>query len=246
MRSRVADMNAIKAVLPGVVAVAGTRSMQTTVVAEGQEHSVALVGATEGFQAIRNLLILQGRFLDADDLQSRSKICLITDELATLAFPNQNPMGARLRVGELSFTVIGVFRERVGTFGLSEIQRYTVLVPFPLMQYYTGDTSIDTLYAQADAPEHVSTLTRAGRSAVAQPASRRDLRGAEPERHPGRSAQYRHGVDHRAAGDRIHRAHGERHRHHEHHAGHGDRDGRGKSASARPSARGIARSCISF
>ena len=53
------DMNAIKAVLPGVVAAAGTRSMQTTVVAEGQEHSVALVGATEGFQAIRNLRILQ-------------------------------------------------------------------------------------------------------------------------------------------------------------------------------------------
>jgi putative ABC transport system permease protein len=154
-----ADMNAIKAAVPGVVAAAGTRSMQTTVVTEGQEHSVALVGATEGFQVIRNLRILQGRFIDSDDLQSRDKVCLITDELAALAFPNQNPMGARLRVGDLSFTVIGVFRERIGTFGLSEIQRYTVLVPFPLMQYYTGDNSIDALYAQGDAPEHVSALT---------------------------------------------------------------------------------------
>jgi len=94
-----ADMNAIKTVLPGVIAVAGTRSMQTTVVTEGVERSVALVGATEGFQVIRNLRILQGRFIDSDDLQSRNKVCLITDELAALAFPNQNPMGARLRVG---------------------------------------------------------------------------------------------------------------------------------------------------
>ena len=155
-----ADMNAIKAVLPGVAAAAGTRSMQTTVVAEGQERSVALVGATEGFQVIRNLRILQGRFIDSDDLQSRNKVCLITDELAALAFPNQNPMGAKLRAGDLSFTVIGVFRERIGTFGLSEIQRYTVLVPFPLMQYYTGDNSIDALYAQADTPERVPALTR--------------------------------------------------------------------------------------
>jgi len=154
-----ADMNAIKAVIPGVVAAAGTRSMPTTVVTEGVERSVALVGATDGFQVIRNLRILQGRFLDADDMQSRNKVCLITDELAALAFPNQNPVGARLRAGDLSFTVIGVFRERVGTFGLSEIQRYTVLVPFPLMQYYTGDNSIDALYAQADAPAHVSALT---------------------------------------------------------------------------------------
>jgi putative ABC transport system permease protein len=155
-----ADMNAIKAALPNVGAVAGTRSMQTTVVAAGVEHSVALVGATEGFQVIRNLRILQGRFLDSDDIQSRGKVCLITEELAALAFPNQNPVGVSLRAGDLSFTVIGVFRERIGTFGLSEIQRYTVLVPFPLMQYYTGDNSIDALYAQAAAPEQVPALTR--------------------------------------------------------------------------------------
>jgi len=166
------DMNAIKSTLRNVIGVAGTRSMQTTVVTEGIERNVALVGATEGFQAIRNLRILQGRFLDYDDMQSRNKVCLITDELAALAFPNENPMGATLRLGDLSFRVLGVFRERVGTFGLSEIQRYTVLIPFPLMQYYTGDASIDALYAQADTPEHVSALTR-------------DVQALLQSRHPG-------------------------------------------------------------
>src|SRR5258708_32800731 len=61
------DMNAAKAVIPGVVAVAGTRSYSATVNASGVERSVSLVGVTEGFQQIRNLLILQGRFLDAGD-----------------------------------------------------------------------------------------------------------------------------------------------------------------------------------
>jgi putative ABC transport system permease protein len=166
------DMNAIKSEVRNVVTVAGTRSMQTTVVTGGVERSVALVGATEGFQAIRNLRILQGRFLDYDDMQDRNKVCLITEELAALAFPNENPMGASLRLGDLSFRVIGVFRERVGTFGLSEIQRYTVLIPFPLMQYYTGDVSIDALYAQADMPEQVSALTH-------------DVEGLLKSRHPG-------------------------------------------------------------
>jgi putative ABC transport system permease protein len=166
------DMNAIKSEVRNVIAAAGTRSTQTTVVTEGVERSVALVGATEGFQAIRNLRILQGRFLDYDDMQSRNKVCLITGELAALAFPNENPMGATLRLGDLSFRVIGVFRERVGTFGLSEIQRYTVLIPFPLMQYYTGDSSIDALYAQADTPEHVVALTR-------------DVQALLQSRHPG-------------------------------------------------------------
>ena len=154
------DMYAVKASLPNVIEVAGTRGTVATVVTGGIERSVALVGVTERFQAIRNLLILKGRFIDSEDIQSRSKSCLITDELAEKAFPNQEPVGEHLRVGEINFTVVGVFRERVGTFGLSEIQRYTVLVPFPLMQYYTGDSSIDVLYAQGSSPDVVESVTQ--------------------------------------------------------------------------------------
>jgi putative ABC transport system permease protein len=154
-----ADMNALQAAIPNVVAVAGTRGIPETVVTSGVSRRVALVGATEGFQLIRNLLISRGRFLDAVDMGERSKVCLITQDLADKAFPNQDPVGQRLRVGEVGFIVIGVFAERVGTFGLSEIQQYTVLVPFPLMRYYTGDDAMDVVYAQAPTPEEVPALT---------------------------------------------------------------------------------------
>ncbi len=155
-----ADMEAVKNTLPNVVAVAATsQGLLRNVVTGGTEHAVTLFGATDGFQLIRNLLILKGRFLDAIDAQAHSKVCLITDELAALAFPNEDPIGKSLRVGQISFTVVGVFRERVGTFGLSEVQRYTVLVPFSLMQYYTGDNTVEILYAQADGPENVVLVT---------------------------------------------------------------------------------------
>ena len=155
-----ADMEAVRNALPNVVAVAATsQALLRNVVTGGTEHAVTLFGATEGFQVIRNLLILKGRFLDAIDEQSHSKVCLITDELAGLVFPNEDPIGKSLRVGQISFTIVGVFRERVGTFGLSEIQRYTVLVPFSLMQYYTGDNAVEILYAQADGPEDVVLVT---------------------------------------------------------------------------------------
>jgi putative ABC transport system permease protein len=155
-----ADVDAVKAALPNVIAVAATSQvLLRNVVTSGAEHAVSLFGASEGFQVIRNLLIRRGRFLDAIDEQSRSKVCLITDELSALAFPNEDPVGKNLRVGDLSFTVVGVFKERVGTFGLSEIQRYTVLVPFSLMQYYTGDNAVEILYAQADSPQDVPLVT---------------------------------------------------------------------------------------
>jgi len=155
-----ADMEAVKNTLPNVVTVAATsKPLLRNVVIGGTEHAVTLFGATDGFQVVRNLLILRGRFLDPIDQQTHSKVCLITDELASLVFPNEDPIGNSLRVGQISFTVVGVFRERVGTFGLSEVQRYTVVVPFSLMQYFTGDDAVEILYAQADAPEDVALVT---------------------------------------------------------------------------------------
>ena len=155
----VGDMEAARN-RPRVTEVAGTRSMMTTVVVEGIERPVSMVGVTEGFQRIRNLIVVRGRFLDADDLQMRNKVCVLTEELAELAFPSQDPIGKVLRVGELRFTVVGVFRERVSTFGQSEIQRETLIIPFPLLKYYSGTDYLSVLYAQAASPEDVTLVTQ--------------------------------------------------------------------------------------
>jgi putative ABC transport system permease protein len=156
----VADLAAVKRGVPHAIEVAGTRDIPMTVVVNGVEHPINLVGVTSGFQRIRNLLIQRGRYFDEDDMSSRSKVCLLTQELADLVFPADNPVGKDIRVGELSFTVIGVFRERVATFGQSEITRESVLVPFGLIRYYTGSEFVRTFYAQADAPENVPAVTR--------------------------------------------------------------------------------------
>jgi len=154
-----ADMEAVRAGIPQVAEVAATREIPQTVVVEGVERPVALVGVTEGFQRIRNLVVLRGRFLDADDMASRSKNCVITQDLSDLLFPAEDPVGRAVQLGELSFTIVGVFRERVATFGQSEIRRESVVIPFTLMKYYTEDF-VRVLYAQAARPEDVQSVTR--------------------------------------------------------------------------------------
>lgn len=152
-----ADLNAALA-LPHVVEVAGVHDIgNTAVTINGVEKSVTLVGVTEGFQKIRNLLIVEGRFFDEIDMQSNSKACLITQELAKEF--NRDMVGEIIRVGDLRFTVVGVFRERVATFGQSEITSESVLVPFPLLKYYQGIDYVRTLYVQADSHENVSLVT---------------------------------------------------------------------------------------
>ena len=153
------DMEAAKSI-PNVINVAGTRELELTVVVNGVERPVHLVGVTEGYQEIRRLLILRGRYFDSGDMEMRSKVCLITTQLSDRIFGQENPIGRSLRMGELTFTVIGVFRERVETFGLSDIQENSVIIPFTLMKYYTGDEFVRLLDVQAAHEEDVPSVER--------------------------------------------------------------------------------------
>jgi putative ABC transport system permease protein len=153
------DMEAMRSI-PHVVEVAGTREQPMTMTVEGVERPAYLVGVTEGYQAIRRLLIVRGRYFDATDMETRSKVCLITTQLGERIFGQENPIGRPIRIGELTFTVIGVFRERVETFGLSEIQENTVIIPFTLMKYYTGMEVVRLLDVQADKAENVPSVQR--------------------------------------------------------------------------------------
>ncbi len=154
------DLEAVRA-LPLATEVAGTREAPITVVVGGIELPAGLVGVTEGFQNIRRLIVLRGRFLDRDDMEARSKVGVITRELADRLFPNgEDPVGKPMRVGEFQFTVVGVFTERAATFGQSEIKRETVLIPYPVIRYFVEQEYVRTLYAQAAQPEGVEALTR--------------------------------------------------------------------------------------
>ena len=159
-RLTLGDKNALKETIPGVITAAGITDMPMTVVVEGRTRPVSLIGVTDGYQQIRRLLILRGRYFDEGDMETHSKVCLITQDLALRVFGVDNPIGQTIRMGELTFTVIGVFRERVATFGLTELQKESVLIPQPLMKYYTGQDVLNVLYAQASSPDDVSSLAR--------------------------------------------------------------------------------------
>src|SRR5712664_2221841 len=156
----VSDMDAVKGSVPGVQEVAGTRELPMSIIIGGAERPVNLIGVTEGFQAIRRLVIIRGRYFDSADMETRSKVCLVTKELSDRVFGLENPIGGTIRMGELTFTVIGVFRERVATFGLSEIQKESVIIPHTLMKYYTGVDVLRVVYAQAMRPEDVPGVER--------------------------------------------------------------------------------------
>src|SRR5271155_4216832 len=64
------DLEEVRGAIPGVVNAAGLSDMPMTIVVGGQTRPVALIGVTEGYQKIRRLVILRGRYFDAGDMQS--------------------------------------------------------------------------------------------------------------------------------------------------------------------------------
>ncbi len=154
------DLAAARTEISDAQYVAATHDLQMAVVAQGVERPVTLVAVTEDFQVIRNLLVLSGRYFDTADFESRGKVCLLSQDLARIVFPDADPVGKEIRVGELRFTIIGVFKERIATFGQSEIARETVVVPFSLLKSFAGTESVRVLYIQAPRPEVVPTVTQ--------------------------------------------------------------------------------------
>src|ERR1700740_1286967 len=154
------DLTAAKGQISDALTRAGFNDLPMAVVAGGRSRPVRLIGVTDGYQQIRRLIILRGRYFDFADMESRSKVCLITKDLAGRVFGVESPVGRQIHMGELTFTVIGVFRERAETFGLSELQKESVIIPFSLMKYYTGTDVLSTLQLQTGGPEKASIFEK--------------------------------------------------------------------------------------
>ena len=152
-------MEAMKTQIPEVMVAAGATDIPMSVVAVGVERPVKLVGVTDGFQRIRNLVVFRRRYFDPDDMMSHAKVCLLTRELAEHVFPHQDPLGQEIRVGESSLRDNWRISRANFHFGETEIARESVLIPFGLMAYYTGTEYISTLYVQAESPDVVPGVT---------------------------------------------------------------------------------------
>src|SRR5580692_1332986 len=122
------DLQAVKDTIPEAAQVAAISDMQMSVVAQGVVRPVTLIGVTPGYREIRRLLILRGRYLDAVDMETRSKMCVITPQLAKRLFGQDNPVGRDLQVDELICRIVGVSKERLSPLEHSDNQAESVLI----------------------------------------------------------------------------------------------------------------------
>ena len=154
------DVQAIRQELTSdIVAATGVMSNFDRILIGGKEQDVKVIGTDQDYQAVRNIVISSGRFLDEGDLTLRTKTALLTDQLATRMFGGRAAaLSQVVKLYGLEFTVIGTFHEKVETFGQSEVERDTILIPITVLRYFTPVERIDPLYVQARSPREVDRV----------------------------------------------------------------------------------------
>jgi putative ABC transport system permease protein len=158
---KMSDVEAVREQLGSrIVAATGVMTNYDRMLIGGREEDVAVIGSDSHYRTVRNLVVAAGRFLDPSDVALRQKVALLTDKLAQRLYGSQTAaVGQVIKVHGLQFTVVGTFRERVESFGQSELARETILIPITVLRYFTPVERIDPMYVQAHSPAGVDAIT---------------------------------------------------------------------------------------
>lgn len=164
---KLADVEAVRAQLGGrIIAATAVMNTMDRMVVDGRERDVRVLGSDEHYAVVRNLMLLAGRPLDASDVTLRQKAALLDERLSLLLFgPPQAAIGRTLKIYGLPFTVVGVFKERTETFGLSELgDSGAVLIPITVQRLFVPVERVDPMYVQVrDAADVPAVSAEVGR-----------------------------------------------------------------------------------
>ena len=155
------DLEAVRENVPGVVAASPVVQLSDRVpVGNGKEKDVTIFGVYPEYLRVRNLVIPSGRFFDHEDSQAHNKVGVITDKMAVAIYGStQAAVGKIIKLTGLPFTIIGTFRERVDTFGQSEIVDNTMLIPYSVSRYFTETPNLKMAYFSMEDPSMVIPAT---------------------------------------------------------------------------------------
>lgn len=143
------DAWSIKSIIPGVVRVSPEVVFNTFVVQSGTRSSAKFSGVEPDFFEVYNLELYDGEMFSQWQLDHGAPVCIIGPDIRARFFPNENPIGKRLKCGNIWLEVIGVIKSRAVTetatesLGVSEFNN-TVFSPIKTILLRYRDRSLVT------------------------------------------------------------------------------------------------------
>jgi putative ABC transport system permease protein len=137
---------AVQLYVPNIV---GGRA-QTARYRNNENENIQVQGTTWNYPQVTDADMQAGRPFSFEEEQRRAKVCLLGSNIAVSLFPSTDPIGKKIEMGGIIYTVLGVFEKHEGGGFTGENRRNNVFV-IPLktaqLRYPGADTVI--LYCQA-------------------------------------------------------------------------------------------------
>jgi putative ABC transport system permease protein len=138
------DARAIAPACPDVAAVAPIVSRGAQIVYGNQNWATSVTGTSPEYLEVRSWEIAQGDMFTEDDVNAGTKVCVLGQTVVDNLFPDEDPVGAILRIGNVPFTVVGVLTVK------GSDQDDIILIPVvTAMRRLTGRTNINRIMVSA-------------------------------------------------------------------------------------------------
>jgi putative ABC transport system permease protein len=142
---KLADAEAIARDISSLEAVAPSASQGATAIYGNENWSTTITGTDNQYLKVRNWSIESGREFTDGELRSGGAVCIIGDTIREELFGQQDPMGKRIRLGKLSFQIIGLLKAK-GQSTMGTDQDDIVLIPIRALQRrITGNKDINLI-----------------------------------------------------------------------------------------------------
>ena len=102
---------------------------QMQVVCGDKNWNTTIYGCSTEFLVIRNWDMASGDFFSEQEERQCARVCVLGKTVASNLFPNEDPAGRTLRIGNMPFKVKGVL-EAKGVGGMGQDQDDAVLAPY--------------------------------------------------------------------------------------------------------------------
>jgi len=172
------DLDAIRDQIAGVRAVAGQAQTTVTAVRNAQNWSTTVNGTTNDFLEAQQWMLASGRrFTDAEE-QAGKSVCIIGNTVRANLFQGVDPIGQRLRVKDVSCTVIGLLATR-GQGGFGNDQDDTIIMPLKMVQRrFTGNRDLRSIMVAVD-DDYDTTVVQSALTSLLR--ERRHLTDDQPD-----------------------------------------------------------------
>ncbi len=108
-----------------------------------------VLGTIPNYTVVRkNVKIVQGRFLDEDDILQRAKVCVVNRDLYDRLFGHDTSPDKTVRTLGTTFQVIGVFEKPVDTMGQGEVIPESIFIPITVSWLFTPTRSVNLVFAE--------------------------------------------------------------------------------------------------